>query len=216
SRSFVVAARVNLPVLGGTWGGTYPKYLPQRLIATNCLSLPRRPMQTSRRGAKTQRSTWTWWKQKAWAGGNVKRTKGATMRPIFICLAIGFLLAADDPADELKKLQGNWQLISVEENGIVNDKVPPTRLVIKDDGFTFYRGDKAGFMGSLKIDAKANPKAIEFLRPNDKGLQMSALYVLEGATLKRCYSDKEDRSKELKTSIRGIRIGTYKKQAEKK
>jgi len=138
------------------------------------------------------------------------------MRAIILCFISCLLLAADKPAEELQKLQGTWLLASVEAGGTVNEKVAPTRLVIKGDNFTFYRGELVGLSGTVKIDPKASPKVIDLIRTTDNTNQMAALYTVEGDTLRLCYTEKNERPKEFKTrDIPDNRISTYRKMPAK-
>src|ERR1700730_15039817 len=83
-------------------------------------------------------------------------------RYALLVLVAGFLVAADDPRDELKKLEGTYTLVSGEKD---NQKLPEqtiktAKLVIKGDQHDVKIGDDT-FKGSHKVDPSKKPKTID-------------------------------------------------------
>lgn len=128
------------------------------------------------------------------------------------CLSasLGLLLAAQipvpaapEPADpaveaELQRLQGTWQLESMERGG---EKAP-----VEADGRTFFVGGRAFLgkredglpfqSGTLKVDPSKSPKAISaaIAQGEGEGAFMLGIYELDGDVLKLCFDpDGEER-----------------------
>jgi uncharacterized protein (TIGR03067 family) len=107
-------------------------------------------------------------------------------------------LPGDDEKEELKKLQGNWNLMQRSVNGkvIVFQKGPrgPARIVIKDNtiALAYYDGLIAPYpvytteQGTFTLDTKQNPKAMDitFTETRRKEKTAKLIYQLEGDSLK--------------------------------
>jgi RNA polymerase sigma-70 factor (ECF subfamily) len=117
---------------------------------------------------------------------------------------------ADPAADEVKKLQGEWQAIEVEINGKKGTKddadVKALRLVIKDDAMTLPSpvGDGKERKKTFKLDPSKSPKEIDItsLDGQEKDQTAACIYKLDGDRLTICMpyftKDPSVRPKEFK------------------
>ncbi len=123
-------------------------------------------------------------------------------------LAIGLLLAADAPKEDVKKeqekLQGTWKAVTVEVGGRTKEDTEDHRLIFSGDGFSIKRGDQTIIQGKFKLDPSKKPKAIdmeitEAPKEEHKGKTAPGIYALDGDTLKWCANEpgSTDRPKEF-------------------
>ena len=102
--------------------------------------------------------------------------------------------AADPAADEVKKLQGEWQVVEVEAKGKKAAKddaeVKNMRFVIKDNELTFRAADGAGRerKKTFKLDPAKSPKEIDItsLDGQEKDQTAACIYKLEKDRLTIC------------------------------
>jgi uncharacterized protein (TIGR03067 family) len=89
-------------------------------------------------------------------------------------------------AEDLKKLQGTWVLVSEREEGRPL-RVANRRAVIDGTDLTYFVDGKRRGEWHFTLDARARPKAIDLRRyPPADPLLTRAVYVLEGDTLTVC------------------------------
>ncbi len=124
-------------------------------------------------------------------------------RSALLALVAGFLIAADDPKDELKKLEGTWTMVSGEKDGkpVAEQTIKAAKLVIKGDQHDVKIGDE-GYKGTHKIDPSKKPKTIDATDTDGpfKGKTVHGIYELDGDTFKVCFAKPgEDRPKEFST-----------------
>jgi len=124
-------------------------------------------------------------------------------RYALLVLVAGFLVAADDPKDELKKLEGTWTMVSGEKDGknVAEQTIKTAKLVIKGDQHDFRIGDET-FKGTLKVDPSKKPKTIDATDTEGpfKGKTLLGIYELDGDNFKVCFAKPgEDRPKEFST-----------------
>jgi uncharacterized protein (TIGR03067 family) len=111
-------------------------------------------------------------------------------------LAVGLLLAADDPKpDKLKKeiakFQGSWTTVSILRNG--EDAVPEEGLkqlvlVIEGDKRIIKNGEEVVSRGTYKLDPTKKPKAIDITVAEGplQGKTVVGIYEIDGDTQKIC------------------------------
>jgi uncharacterized protein (TIGR03067 family) len=113
---------------------------------------------------------------------------------VTLLIPVGSLaLAAGKPADDAKKLEGNWAVVCREYDGRgsedVNDFLTAQQYTaaIKSGVFEVTRdGYPAELPLTLKVDGSAKPKAVDFV--DQKGqLVYQGIYKLKGDQLKLCY-----------------------------
>jgi uncharacterized protein (TIGR03067 family) len=136
-------------------------------------------------------------------------------------LVVGLVLGAgqakaDDKADK-DKLQGEWSLVTREENGqseqITEDNDHYIKLKIEGDKFlvTLKNGDHDA---TFTLDSSKKPKTMDVtLKGGDQdGKTIKAFYELEGDTLKICSGGLEapDRPAEFKSKD-DVKIITFKR-----
>jgi uncharacterized protein (TIGR03067 family) len=112
-------------------------------------------------------------------------------------LAVGLLLAADDPKDAKKKdldrLQGTWAAASVEYNGdkVEADLVKNLTIVLDGDTMTI-KGESAEVKkygkATLKIDPTTTPKIIDITisAGDEKGTTFEGIYEVDKDAWKLC------------------------------
>jgi uncharacterized protein (TIGR03067 family) len=89
--------------------------------------------------------------------------------------------------EEMKHLQGNWTVISIEVNGtkVPEDKIGGRNAAFKDGKYVIH-----DFQLSVKIDPTKKPKTIDMdgKDGNGKPLSMIGIYDLAGDALKICFA----------------------------
>lgn len=112
-----------------------------------------------------------------------------------LLLLAATLVGADGPIpdavkQELERLQGIWQTVSVEIDGEpIRQSVRADRLTIK--GTTFVLTTRTETMGGiLRIDPTKRPRTIdtETVLGENKGVKAVGIYLLDGDTLRVCYA----------------------------
>jgi len=123
---------------------------------------------------------------------------------LLILAATNWSLAADAKDDaikaELDKLQGTWQLVSVETDGKApaEDLIKKIRVVITGSKHTVHVGDQSPAKDiPFTIDPSKTPKEATDTLPD--GSTIKSIYELDGDTLKSCVAPPgKDRPTEFK------------------
>jgi uncharacterized protein (TIGR03067 family) len=125
------------------------------------------------------------------------------LRALLMLLAVGFLVAADDKDDAVKKekakLKGTYKMVSGEEQGmkLPDDYVTNTKVEFTNDKMIIKvvkDKDEKNVEATYKIDPGQKIKTID-LKPTDgpeKGKTIKGIYVIDGDTLKICAASKSD------------------------
>lgn len=110
-------------------------------------------------------------------------------------LAAGSLLAADDAKEkgvkeELEKLQGTWEFVSMEVEGVKkpDEEFKKYTVVLKGDQWTVSVADEIAARTTFRLDPTRKPKTIDLtqtLEPN-QGRLLRGIYSLEGDKLIMC------------------------------
>src|SRR5690348_8951826 len=84
---------------------------------------------------------------------------------------LGCSVLAEDAKDDLKALQGSWDLIYFERNGKEVKVQNDTKAINTGDKFVVKRGDQVVAAGTMKLDPSKKPKASEttYTKGPDKG-----------------------------------------------
>ena len=116
----------------------------------------------------------------------------------FIFLAIIIQAPIDASADDQgkgdgEKLTGTWTCSSGINDGkaLAQETVQKLRLTLtKDGGYKTERGKQVLFDSTYKIDPDKRPKHIDLIgtEGENKGKAALGIYVLDGDTLKICYT----------------------------
>jgi uncharacterized protein (TIGR03067 family) len=103
---------------------------------------------------------------------------------VMICFLLGAQAQQQDPAkEELAKLQGTWQMLSVEAGGKEMKGVKLETIAIKGNKFTGLGGASDSL--TIRLDPTRKPKEIDLIREKDERKWMG-IYSLEGDDLKLC------------------------------
>ena len=116
---------------------------------------------------------------------------------------LGCNATADDAKDDLKALEGTWDLIYLERDGKEAKLQNDTKAINTGDKFVVKRGDEVIAAGTMKVDPSKKPKASEttYTEGPDKGKTFKGIYQIEGDSVKFCRagSPDDDRPTEFKT-----------------
>jgi uncharacterized protein (TIGR03067 family) len=120
------------------------------------------------------------------------------MRQLLAFVALGLLLGADAPKDDVKKdkekLRGTWKAVTVKEQGESKEETEDHRLIFSGDQFSIKKGDEILIKGKFKIDSSKKPKEIdmeitEAREEKLEGKTALGIYDLDGDTLKWCANE---------------------------
>jgi uncharacterized protein (TIGR03067 family) len=131
---------------------------------------------------------------------------------VLTVLVAGLLLGAapapkeDDAKKDTEKLQGTWQVTSVEERGRSRLQREAITVFIDKETMTVTIGGEMDFKGTFKLDPSKKPKTIdvtiaESRRDKEKGKVLHGIYEVDKDTLKWCMAEPDgtDRPKEFST-----------------
>lgn len=114
------------------------------------------------------------------------------MKRILTVLAALFLFGANEPkdADDLKKMQGDWMVVSMTLDGtkMPDEEAQILFRTIDGNKYSVFRYSKLVGQGTFKIDATQNPKRIESTPtgPSDKVKPILGIYEFDGERLRIC------------------------------
>jgi uncharacterized protein (TIGR03067 family) len=115
---------------------------------------------------------------------------------LVLSLTLAATIAAspgDQAKDDLKQLQGDWTITSMEEGAtkVPDDILKGMAIQIKDDGFTVKEKDRVSVEFRFKLDPSKTPRAVDFtyLTGLDKGRTVLGIYRLAGDTVTFCVSE---------------------------
>jgi uncharacterized protein (TIGR03067 family) len=98
----------------------------------------------------------------------------------------------DDAAKDLKKMQGDWVVVSMEADGmrIPDDDAQALFRTVKGDKYTVSRYRKVAGKGTIKLDATKKPRAIDATPDGAaaKGRPILGIYEFDGEKLKLCFA----------------------------
>ena len=127
------------------------------------------------------------------------------------------LLAADDAAEEyLKKLQGEWVLVSFKKEGedLPAKAIEATRLTVKGEQW-LYKSDIGEWSTTFKIDPSKTPKTIDMTIGTGKtARRQRGIYKIDGDTLTICRAagrGDEERPKEFPGDHKGLVLIVWKR-----
>jgi uncharacterized protein (TIGR03067 family) len=128
------------------------------------------------------------------------------MRKLVTLTAVCLLLGADDPQDAVKKdlmkLQGEWSMVSVKQDGEEGSKylVKGSKRVCKDDELTVTIDDRLYMKAKIVVDPAKKPKAIDYTVTEgfNKGKKLLGIYEVDGDMVTFCFARPgKDRPKEF-------------------
>jgi len=129
--------------------------------------------------------------------------QACSMVAVLTLALVGCNATAGDAKDDLKALQGTWDLIYFERDGKEVKLQKDTKAINTGDKFVVKRGDEVIASGTMKLDPSKKPKASEttYTEGADKGKTFKGIYQIEGDTVKFCRagSPDDDRPTEFKT-----------------
>jgi uncharacterized protein (TIGR03067 family) len=118
------------------------------------------------------------------------------MRTLIILAAVCLLVGADDAEEavkkDLKKLQGDWSMVSATQDGETapKDLVKGSKRVCKDDELTVTIDERLYMKAKIVIDPAKKPRAIDYTVTEgfNKGKKLLGIYELDGDTVKFCFA----------------------------
>lgn len=98
----------------------------------------------------------------------------------------------DAAAEDLKKMQGDWVVVTMESDGmkIPDDDAQALFRTVKGDQYTVYRYRRVAGKGTIHLDATKNPRTID-ARPAGSAPDAKpilGIYKFEGDKLKLCFA----------------------------
>ena len=111
---------------------------------------------------------------------------------------------------DLDELQGDWQVVAVEQGGQVlpKDQFPVTSLKIRDETIVHEGGPHQLLKVRFRLHPEQEPKAMDMESEGYHGDSYHAIYALEGDTLTICRPDDGTRPAEF-TSKPGSNVLIY-------
>lgn len=98
--------------------------------------------------------------------------------------------AAQDAADDLKKMEGAWKTLLHEANGkpTPKDEVDKTagKLIVKGAKYKVYFGDTFVDEGTITLNAAKTPREIDVKTSKDE--VMKGIYKIEGDKMTVCFA----------------------------
>jgi uncharacterized protein (TIGR03067 family) len=119
--------------------------------------------------------------------------KRLTFLLLVLALGMGAEGAKEEDAEkDLKKMQGDWVVVSMEVDGmrIPDDDAQALFRTVKEDKYTVFRYRKLAGKGTIKLDATKKPRAIDALPDGaaGKGKPILGIYEFDGEKLKLCFA----------------------------
>jgi uncharacterized protein (TIGR03067 family) len=123
----------------------------------------------------------------------------------------------DDAAkDEMKKLDGNWQLVASEHDGekAPAEAIKTAKVATKAGKVTMSVDGKTVMEADFTIDPTKKPKTIDATATTgaDKGKKTLGIYEFDGDTFKVCYSEKERPTEFSAKKGSGNTLDVYKRE----
>ena len=115
--------------------------------------------------------------------------RGITWMTCWLIVGAGLVPAFAQPADELKKLEGNWSATRAERDGKGADDVVGHTLSLAGNRFEIRSKDgEALYGGTFRVDPRTSPAAIDFEHTQGvlKGKAWKGIYAVDGDMLKIC------------------------------
>jgi uncharacterized protein (TIGR03067 family) len=114
---------------------------------------------------------------------DVRPIREAGMKKSAVCAAILIVMVGGDVQNELKKLEGSWNVIYMEIDGLRQPKEKSPKQII-------ITGDKLTGIGppmSLTLDISRNPKWIDLVfKKGDQSFPIHAIYDVSDDELRIC------------------------------
>ena len=126
-----------------------------------------------------------------------------------VTLTAGLLRAGDQ--DELKKLEGTWNILSAELGGkkAPDEYVVGGTLTIKGDKYTLRFFKQVADEGTIKVDPVKKPKTWDKVSSKLKDVKIAGVYELEGDALRFCESAAgQERPKEINSKAGTLETST--------
>jgi uncharacterized protein (TIGR03067 family) len=137
---------------------------------------------------------------------------GSPMKVAFRNLRLKTISSSQGEADDMKTIQGAWQVVSAQVNGEPSDEMANAVVTIRNDAWKLVNGD-SNDSGKFKIDPSKKPKQMDITR--DEGQNLPAIYEVDAETLRVCYGLEGERPTDFKTSSGSDRaLITYKRKKD--
>ena len=132
---------------------------------------------------------------------------------------VGYHVKAGDARDDLKALQGTWDLIYFERDGKEVKLQEDTKVTCTGGRFVVKRGDRILAAGRMKLDPSKRPKASEttYSEGPDKGKTFQGIDQFDGNKVKFCRAGSPDEERPTDFSTRpgsGRFVAVYRRAKE--
>ncbi len=110
-----------------------------------------------------------------------------TIAAIFLAGATQMSLG-QDAADEMKKFEGTWEIISTETNGVVRQSSNGVKYRFTGDTWETLNEDRVVTRGKFRVDPTTSPKRGDmFLEDDQSGTRTRHfIFEIDGDTLTMC------------------------------
>jgi uncharacterized protein (TIGR03067 family) len=101
---------------------------------------------------------------------------------------------ADDAKDDLRSIQGAWDLVYFERGGEEVKLLNDTKSINTGNKFLVKRGEEIIAAGTMKLDSSKTPNASEttYTEGADKGKTFKGIYQIDADTVKFCRAGSPD------------------------
>jgi uncharacterized protein (TIGR03067 family) len=117
---------------------------------------------------------------------------GNLMMTAAVCLVFGADDVQEAAKKDLAKLQGEWSMISAQQDGqeASKDLIRGSKRVCKEDELTVTIDDLLYMKAKITLDPSKKPKAIDYkvIEGFKKGKTLLGIYEVEGDTVKFCFA----------------------------
>lgn len=103
-------------------------------------------------------------------------------------------IQAQDQADDLKRLQGGWQVVAAEQRGKPFDAIRGGALIITDRAFQLKTAAGNELKGEIRVNPSASPRQLDFVHADGKTV-WEAIYTVDDEVFRLNYVEASSRDR---------------------